>query len=226
MNNFISPVLAPSKNDFRRQLDVYRKTAPFKQEYVGMRNPYDGTVICDSVDYDRYLREKLFHDLCEKAAEEELHRRSLVLESNSAKKTKRSFWSMVFVCLLFFALILPASINTAKDTGYQLGHADGVVSGYEQGHTAGYKEGSSTVSRSSSSSSGGSSSGGSINRNYSSVNLNRLPDDQSDSVYITATGSKYHRSNCSYLANSRRETTLNAAKSAGYGPCSRCKPPQ
>lgn len=225
MNNLVSPVLAPSKNDFRRQLDVYRRTFPFKQEYVGMNNPYDGTIIRDAVDYDRYLREKLFHDLCEKAAEEELQRRSLVIEANASNKAKKHFWSVLFICVLFFALILPASINTAKDNAYQLGQADGIVVGYEQGHSAGYKEGSSSVSRNSGSSSG-SSSGGSINKNYSTVNLNRLPNDQSDSVYITATGSKYHRSNCSYLANSRRETTLNSAKSAGYEPCSRCKPPQ
>jgi endonuclease G len=44
-------------------------------------------------------------------------------------------------------------------------------------------------------------------------------------VYITKTGAKYHRGNCSYLRQSKIETTLGSAASRGYDPCSRCKPP-
>jgi len=44
-------------------------------------------------------------------------------------------------------------------------------------------------------------------------------------VYITKTGEKYHRGNCSYLSRSKIETTLGSAVSRGYGACSRCKPP-
>lgn len=44
-------------------------------------------------------------------------------------------------------------------------------------------------------------------------------------VYVTRTGSKYHRYGCSYL-KSCIETTLSSAKSSGYGACSRCNPPR
>ena len=44
-------------------------------------------------------------------------------------------------------------------------------------------------------------------------------------VYITRTGAKYHTGSCSYLRQSKIETTLGSAVSRGYGPCSRCRPP-
>ena len=50
-------------------------------------------------------------------------------------------------------------------------------------------------------------------------------DNASQTVYITRTGSKFHRDGCSYL-KSRIESTVSEAKAMGLGPCSRCKPPQ
>ena len=50
-------------------------------------------------------------------------------------------------------------------------------------------------------------------------------DNTSQKVYITRTGSKFHRDGCSYL-KSRIESTVSEAKAMGLGPCSRCKPPQ
>jgi hypothetical protein len=45
-----------------------------------------------------------------------------------------------------------------------------------------------------------------------------------ETVYVTATGTKYHRAGCRYLTDSSRPTTLTeAAKSKT--PCSVCKPP-
>jgi hypothetical protein len=44
-------------------------------------------------------------------------------------------------------------------------------------------------------------------------------------VYVTKTGSKYHRANCRYLGKSKIPITLKEAKKK-YGPCSVCKPPQ
>ena len=48
----------------------------------------------------------------------------------------------------------------------------------------------------------------------------------SATVYITKSGTKYHRSGCSYLSSSKIEISLDDAKSKGYTPCSKCKPPQ
>jgi len=44
-------------------------------------------------------------------------------------------------------------------------------------------------------------------------------------VYITASGTKYHLSTCSYLTSSKIAISLSSAKAQGYTPCSRCNPP-
>lgn len=41
-------------------------------------------------------------------------------------------------------------------------------------------------------------------------------------VYVTDTGSKYHRAGCRYLWNSRHKIKLSSAKSRGYTACSVC----
>ena len=43
-------------------------------------------------------------------------------------------------------------------------------------------------------------------------------------VYITETGSKYHRSGCRYLSKSKIAIDLSSAKAQGYSPCSVCDP--
>ena len=45
-------------------------------------------------------------------------------------------------------------------------------------------------------------------------------------VYITATGEKYHVGSCRYLSKSKIAISLADAKSRGYAPCSVCDPPQ
>lgn len=48
---------------------------------------------------------------------------------------------------------------------------------------------------------------------------------ENPTVYITKTGSKYHRSTCSYLRSSKTLIALSEAMERGYEPCSRCDPP-
>jgi micrococcal nuclease len=43
-----------------------------------------------------------------------------------------------------------------------------------------------------------------------------------DKVYVTRTGSKYHRGGCRYLAKSAIEIARDEAVAKGYGPCSVC----
>ena len=50
-------------------------------------------------------------------------------------------------------------------------------------------------------------------------------DNQSQVVYRTRTGKKYHRAGCSYL-KSIIETTVSEAQAMGLGPCSVCNPPR
>lgn len=54
----------------------------------------------------------------------------------------------------------------------------------------------------------------------------RLAEDaRSPTVYVTKSGEKYHRADCSFLKNSSEGKSLKDAKAAGKTPCSRCKPP-
>lgn len=46
------------------------------------------------------------------------------------------------------------------------------------------------------------------------------------SVYITKSGTKYHRSGCTYLKSSMITISLKDALERGYGACSVCKPPK
>lgn len=43
-------------------------------------------------------------------------------------------------------------------------------------------------------------------------------------VYITETGTKYHRIGCGSLWNSCMEISLESAKNRGYSPCMKCEP--
>ena len=43
-------------------------------------------------------------------------------------------------------------------------------------------------------------------------------------VYVTATGSKFHRSTCSYLDSSKSSISRADALAAGYTACSVCDP--
>lgn len=53
------------------------------------------------------------------------------------------------------------------------------------------------------------------------------PADNGDTiVYVTTTGTKYHRKSCGYLNRSCYEITLREAVKSGYSPCSRCSPPR
>jgi micrococcal nuclease len=51
------------------------------------------------------------------------------------------------------------------------------------------------------------------------------PPVDTETVYITATGTKYHKEGCSSLRRSKTAVSLADAAASGYGPCSICKPP-
>jgi hypothetical protein len=51
------------------------------------------------------------------------------------------------------------------------------------------------------------------------------PANARDTVYVTRTGTKYHRSGCRYLAKSAIPIALREAAET-YGPCSVCAPPR
>ena len=44
-------------------------------------------------------------------------------------------------------------------------------------------------------------------------------------VYVTKTGTKYHRESCRHLSKSKIQISLKDAKAKGYTACKVCKPP-
>lgn len=49
---------------------------------------------------------------------------------------------------------------------------------------------------------------------------------QTQTVYVTRTGDKYHKDRCRYLSRSKRPLELAEAKRRGYDPCKVCRPPR
>jgi hypothetical protein len=52
------------------------------------------------------------------------------------------------------------------------------------------------------------------------------PNNQTQTVYITRTGKRYHRDGCRFLATSKIPVGLKDAKAQGYMPCIVCHPPE
>lgn len=107
--------------------------------------------------------------------------------------------------------------------GYELGYDEGYDEGYEKGQAdkeaeaaqQAKEEAAKQAQQKSSSSASSSSSSASSGQSQT----------QSVTVYVTDTGSKYHRSGCQYLRQSQHAISLSSAKAAGYTACSRCGPP-
>lgn len=104
-----------------------------------------------------------------------------------------------------------AELSAAKAEGYSEGYDSGYADGLEYGKA--HAEPSASQSEEEPSSSDQTSS------------TSSQSEQQTITVYITDTGSKYHRSGCRYLWNSSNAVTLSNAKSWGYSPCSVCDPP-
>ena len=52
---------------------------------------------------------------------------------------------------------------------------------------------------------------------------NTTIEENSETVYVTKSGSKYHSYGCIYLKKSCIEKDLSVAESQGYTPCSKCR---
>lgn len=60
------------------------------------------------------------------------------------------------------------------------------------------------------------------NTSATTNNNTTVQNESSETVYVTRTGKKYHKSGCSYLKDSKIAKTLSEAKSQGYTACSKC----
>lgn len=225
-----------------------RASIPYNpRKHDGMLNPYTGETISGPSSYDEYLREYVYHRLCDSLASDYYERRFeecrqelsakhraeiqriTACHQAELKRRARRFTGWLLSLALVVVIALAWYVPMRTDRAYTDGENAGITSGYNKGYNAGYDEGENdgyqdgysagvrnrpTHSSSSGGSptfivpngnSGGGSGGG-------------------GTVYITDTGSKYHRNGCQYLRSSKIPISRADAIAEGYGPCSRCDP--
>ena len=151
---------------------------------------------------------------------------------------------LVWLCLeVFYSDLIVRNHDIWYDRGasdgYEDGYSDGLDKGYENGQADGHRDGVSEGYQR-----GLVAGQNSVNDNYDSGYNDGYSDGYADgqnsvstystytepsysdtTVYITATGEKYHRWGCQYLSQSCYSISLSDAQSRGYTPCSRCDPP-
>ncbi len=112
----------------------------------------------------------------------------------------------------------PSSTEGDLDITYPVGYAQGYETGYDDGYTEGH-----LIGKSESYETGyddGYTEGHLIGKSESSDSF--LPSN-TDFVYITRTGTKYHRASCRYLSQS--SIKVERAEAIGnFGACSVCDP--
>lgn len=97
---------------------------------------------------------------------------------------------------------LRSDARDSYDEGYDIGYDEGADAQRKSTQHNNEHDGNGYVSQSS-------------DDNYDDDNI-------TTTVYITDTGSKYHRYGCQYLRQSCHSISLSDAKSQGYEPCSVC----
>lgn len=146
-----------------------------------------------------------------------------------APKKKKSHWQAVLCALIILAAYMCGdyfghdrgynqgykqgetdTYNTAYAEGKDAGYTTGYDDGYDNGYSDGEKYGRAAE----------------ISKNLRNrIKTNSSPQVTYDyTVYITATGSKYHRWGCQYLKESCYYLLRSDAISRGYTPCSVCNP--
>lgn len=146
-----------------------------------------------------------------------------------------SNWKSVLLVILTAACIIgfPLTANYSYNAGQSAGYSDGYAVGHDAGEVAGYNSGysearSDLASEYDDSYSDGYSEGytdgyGDCLYDYDIDDPDYAsPKTTEETVYITTSGSKYHRSGCSYLSKSQIAISLSDAQSRGYTACSRC----
>ena len=127
----------------------------------------------------------------------------------------------LLILLLMSALLLSGCITEEDlaaewEAGYDQGKVDGYDIGYNAGEEYGYDTG--------------------YEKGFAARIAQAQQEEETESstvstgseeilVYVTDSGSKYHRAGCGSLWNSSHERTLSQAIASGYGPCGNCNPP-
>lgn len=143
------------------------------------------------------------------------------MKDNSKKKV---YIIAFFLCLSLIGNGILGSLY-ADSAGYKQGYYDAeytieqlrseVDDSYDEGYDDGWSDGAKAQKESDQEY---------INEHYSNgyASSNSYDDYATATVYITDTGSKYHRYGCQYLRQSCHEISISNAEAQGYTPCSRC----
>ena len=121
---------------------------------------------------------------------------------------------------------VPEDADACYDRGYEEGYQQGCSDTYDTAYQdfldeyGSYDEGYADGKAASISS------GSASNATAPSSATSSSSSDSGVTVYVTATGAKYHRDGCNSLWNSQIPKSLSEAKNQGYTPCSRCNPPE
>ncbi len=111
----------------------------------------------------------------------------------------RSPKTYLLICLAVLALIIScaAFYNLGEENGFKRAEKANLKATYDAGYAAGYQ---------------------SVSQFYPDT------EEYNRSVYITASGSCYHRKYCQYLSKSSKEIPLRTALAQHYTACSKCNP--
>ena len=150
-----------------RFLKAYQKAKslyPFREKYLGQKNPYTGKQIQSETDYQEYLRAHTsfllsasdLHALEEKTSSLEsentalqssagMYRQSWQDSCAAHTKTRKRFRALIavlFVAFFVFTLLYSGRVSkSASASGYQTGYSDGSASGYQTGYGEGQDAG-------------------------------------------------------------------------------------
>jgi len=102
---------------------------------------------------------------------------------------------------------------SALSAQYDAGHEEGYQAGYQKGREDGLKEAAQKAKADK------------AKEESKPQSTTTSQGTQTATVYVTDTGSKYHRYGCRYLRESCHARTLSQAKGQGYTACSVCNPP-
>jgi len=133
-------------------------------------------------------------------------------------------WIIIVLIIIASAAICARKESEAYERGYSDGYEAGLADGYENGYSTGenkgYLTGYAARGRIESARQSSSPSTAEILSKYGLSESVQQPTTQT--VYITDSGTKYHRDGCQYLRNSKMPISLSTAKERGYTPCSKC----
>jgi hypothetical protein len=135
---------------------------------------------------------------------------------------------LALLCVILFVLV--GCGDTQYNNGYEKGYEEAkgyfesqLKDKYDEGYNKGYEDSSEDYSNNYSN--GNNYDNSSYDDDLSKIwdeDYNNEEDTTEEIVYVTRTGTKYHKDGCQYLSHSKIEMELNDAIAQGYTKCSKC----